>query len=131
LVTLGSPLNYINRAFPKSVQRARELADALRAAQVRWINLWRRSDPIGKFLDIGDIEAVQYCVGPGGHPDYWSGGVVWNAVAFEALGIGARSPKQILGAAEVCVLERRLGLLVFACIVVLALCGVGLWVLSS
>jgi hypothetical protein len=127
LVTLGSPLNYINRVFPKSVQRVREFADVLRAAHVRWINLWRRSDPIGKVLDIGDFETVQYCVGPGGHLDYWSGGVVWKAVAFEALGIGARSPNQIIGAAEACVLERRLGLLVFACIAVLALCGVGLW----
>ena len=108
LVTLGSPLNYMNRVFPKSVQRVGELADALRAAHVRWINLWRRSDPIGKFLDIGDIETVQYCVGPGGHPDYWSGGVVWKAVAFEALGIGARSRNQIIGAADACVLERRL-----------------------
>ena len=129
LVTLGSPLNYINRVFPKSVQRVGELADALRAAHVRWINLWRRSDPIGKFLDIGDIETVQYCVGPGGHPDYWSGGVVWKAVAFEALGIGARSRNQIIGAADACVLERRLGSLVFASVVVLALCGVGLWIL--
>jgi hypothetical protein len=111
------------------VQRVRELADALRAAHVRWINLWRRSDPIGKFLEIGDIETVQYCVGPGGHPDYWSGGVVWKAVAFEALGIGARSPKQIIGAAEACVLECRLGLLVFASVVVIVSVGVGLWVL--
>jgi hypothetical protein len=127
LVTLGSPLNYIGRVFPKSVPPTRKLADAICAANVRWINLWRRSDPIGKFLDIGDIETVQYCVGPGGHLDYWSGGVVWKAVAFEALGIGARSPNQIIGAAEACVLERRLGVLVFASVVVLALCGVGLW----
>jgi hypothetical protein len=37
----SQPLNYINRVFPKSVQPVRELADTLRAAHVRWINLWR------------------------------------------------------------------------------------------
>jgi hypothetical protein len=52
---------------------------------------------------------------------------VWKAVAFEALGIGARSPNQIIGAGDACALERRLGLLVFASVVVLALCGFGLW----
>jgi hypothetical protein len=44
--------------------------------------------------------------------------------------IGARSPEQIIGAAEACVLERRLGLLVFASVVVIASCRVGLWLLS-
>jgi pimeloyl-ACP methyl ester carboxylesterase len=83
LVTLGSPLNYISRAFPKSVPPARKLADAICAAGVRWINLWRLSDPIGKFLDIGRSGTVQDCVDKGGHMDYWSraGGRVpsaWN-----------------------------------------------------
>jgi hypothetical protein len=127
---MGSPLNYISRAFPKSVPPVRQLADAICAAGVRWINLWRRSDPIGKFLDIGDRGTIQYCVEKGGHLGYWSGAAVWRAVAFRALGIGDGSSAKAIGGTNACVFERRLGLLVFCSIVVLSGCGVGLWLLS-
>lgn len=131
LVTLGSPLNYIGRAFPKSVPQVRELAATIcGSARVRWINLWLSRDLIGKFLDIGDINSVQYCVGKGRHTDYWSGGEVWEAVAFEALAVGERSVRDSSGNAEACVFERSLGLLVFASILWIGLCGVGIWLLS-
>jgi hypothetical protein len=129
LVTLGSPLNYISRAFPKSVPPARKLADAICAAGVRWINLWRLSDPIGKFLDIGESGTVQDCVDKGGHMDYWSRAAVWQAVAFRALGIGEGSPEAAISGAKACVLERSLGLLVFCSIILLWACGIGLWLL--
>jgi alpha/beta hydrolase fold len=131
LVTLGSPLNYIGRAFPKSVPQVRELGAAIRgSACMRWINLSLASDLIGKSLDIGNMNTVQYCVGKGGHTKYWSSREVWEAVAFEALGIGERSVRERSGPAEACVFERSLGLLVFASIIVIGSCGVGLWLLS-
>jgi hypothetical protein len=127
LVTLGSPLNYISRAFPKSVPPARKLADAICAAGVRWLNLWRLSDPIGKFLDIGRSGTVQDCVYKGGHMDYWSRAAVWQAVAFRLLGIGEGSSE--MSGPKACVVERSLGLLVFCSIILLCACGVGLWLL--
>jgi hypothetical protein len=127
LVTFGSPLNYISRAFPKSVPPAHKLADAICAAGVRWINLWRLSDPIGKFLDIRRSGTVQDCVDKGGHMDYWSRAAVWQAVAFRALGIGEGSSE--ISGPRACVVERSLGLLVFCSIILLCACGVGLWLL--
>jgi len=130
LVTLGSPLNYIGRAFWRVIPSARELADTICAANVRWVNLWRRSDPIGKRLDIGESGTVQYCLGKGGHMDYWSGPGVWRAVAFEALGIGGASSQETSDRRSACIFERSLGLLVFVAIVAIASCGVGLWLIS-
>jgi hypothetical protein len=129
LATLGSPLNYIGRVFPKSVPRARELAEVICAGGVRWINLWRRGDPIGRFLDIGKSGTVQYCVEKGGHMGYWSGGAVWQAVAFNALGLGDGSSEKGLAGINACLLESYLGSLVFCSIVVLIVSGVGLWLL--
>jgi len=131
LVTLGSPLNYLSRLFPSSVHGSRELSDTL-AGRARWINLWRRNDPIGKALDIGTKEAVQYCVGKGGHANYWCDGAVWRAVAQEALpsdtehGLIER-PDTGVGS---CVLERRLGLLLLSTIAALALFGVIIWIFT-
>ena len=131
LVTLGSPLNYIGRAFPKCVPQVSELASLIcGSACVRWINLWLSRDLIGKSLDIWNINTMQYCVEKGGHTDYWTGGKVWDAVAFEALGIGKRLERESSGTAEACVFERSLGLLVFASIAAIGSCGVGLWLIS-
>jgi hypothetical protein len=129
LVTLGSPLNYISRVFPKSVPPARKLADTICSAGVRWINLWRLNDPIGKFLDIGESGTVQDCVDKGGHMDYWSKAAVWQAVAFRALEIGEGSSERAISGAKACVLERSLRPLVFCSIILLCGCGVALWLL--
>lgn len=129
LVTLGSPLNYLNRAFPESVQGSRGLSQAI-CARVRWINLWRRYDLVGKALNIETTGTLQYCVGSGGHPNYWSDGAVWRAVAREALGVSDGTERQVLSTRGTCLFERWLGPLVFAAITVIALCGAGLWVIT-
>ena len=130
LVTLGSPLNYLSRAFPELVKGARELSKVI-GMGVRWINLWRRHDFVGKALSIEANGAVQYCVGKGGHAGYWSDGAVWRAVAREALGqkVGggeAQSPSPL----ESCIVERWLAVLVFALITFLALCGAVIWLVA-
>ncbi len=129
LVTLGSPLNYICRAFPKSVPPARTLADVISAADVRWINLWCSNDQIGKQLDIGNRGTFQNCVAKGGHMGYWSKKEVWLEVAFRALGIGAGPSEKPIGGNSSSIFERHLGLLVFGSIVALSASGVGLWLL--
>jgi hypothetical protein len=124
LVTLGSPLNYLCRAFRKSVPSARFLS---RSVTFRWVNLWRHRDPIGKSLELDCSDTVQYCVGSGGHANYWSDGRVWRAVAHEALQ-GNRVPvSESSCAGEQCVFERHLGALVCAAIVSLLACGLTLW----
>jgi hypothetical protein len=126
LVTLGSPLNYLKRAFPEAVTDVRALSQSL-CPQIRWINLWRRGDVIGKTLDIDGNSTVQYCVGRGGHANYWSDGEVWRAVARETLGVNSVAPVRSSGAGEFCLFERRLGVLVFTAITLLAFFGAGLW----
>ncbi len=129
LVTLGSPLNYLNRLFPESVGKARALSEAI-CASVRWINLWRRHDIVGKELNIEATGMVQYCVGSGGHANYWSDGNVWRAVAREALGLSDGADRRILSTRGACLFERCLGPLVFSAITVMALCSAGFWVIS-
>jgi hypothetical protein len=129
LVTLGSPLNYLNRAFPESVHGARGLSQTI-CGNVRWINLWRRGDIVGKALNIEVASMLQYCVGKGGHPNYWKDGAVWKAVAREALGMSDGTERQTRNTQDACLLERYLGLLVFAAITVIALYGAGLWVIA-
>jgi hypothetical protein len=128
LVTLGSPLNYLWRAFPKDIKSARDLSTEAYPT-LRWINLWRRSDRIGKQLDIESAYSIQYCVGKGGHSDYWSDGAVWKAVALEAFNaeknqyprIGSSTPARTF-------LEAHMVTLLWVAIVSFSLVGImGLW----
>jgi hypothetical protein len=86
LITLGSPLNYLHRVFP-NVKSPRDLSTAIRS-RARWVNLWGISDQVGRELDTEPDALVQYCIGNGGHIDYWDDGNVWRAIAYEALKIG-------------------------------------------
>jgi hypothetical protein len=52
-------------------------------------------DRVGNELDIDSAKAIQYCVGPGEHTNYWSDGAVWNAIAFEAFNIGGNRRTEI------------------------------------
>jgi hypothetical protein len=124
LVTLGSPLNYLHRAFPSSVQTPMLLSEEI-CERVRWVNLWRRRDPVGKKLNIGK-SAAQYCVGNGGHPNYWSDSKVWQAVACEGLGTDT-AERVDCGDQGFCVFERRLGTLVSVAVLMLIAFGCSLW----
>jgi lipase (class 3) len=127
LVTMGSSLNYLSRAFPSSVQAAPQLSETM-CERVRWINFWRRRDPVGKKLNIGG-SAVQYSVGSGGHPNYWSDSRVWKAVACE--GLGAQVDECVdSGHPEFCIFERQLGTLVAAAVLMLMAFGAALWAIA-
>jgi hypothetical protein len=128
LVTLGSPLNYLSRAFPDSVQSARQLSSVI-CPRIPWVNVWRDRDVIGKALEIGDENTVQYCAAKGGHADYWSDGAIWKAVAREALthdDVKGQSSR----AREACIFERHLGTLVFTATTLLYFLGAGLWIVT-
>jgi hypothetical protein len=128
LVTMGSPLNYVGCVFPQAAQTARQLANTLGTAGVRWLNLWRSWDVIGKGLELGGNGAVQYCLGWGRHPNYWADGRVWRAVAHEAFAGGEAAVREP-GATPVprSLVERSLGVLVVLAIAVLAVCGAEIW----
>ncbi|WP_353067596.1 hypothetical protein RBB77_08380 [Tunturibacter psychrotolerans] len=130
LVTLGSPLNYLCRVFPKIIKSPREISLAIHP-NVRWVNLWRDADLIGKHLDLEPRATVQFCVGKGGHSNYWSDGVVWRAVAFESLGLGTYKKPLAPGTRpERSVVEAWLGTLLFAAISLLSIIGMlGFWYL--
>ena len=128
LVTLGSPLNYLHRLFPACVQSARALADVL-CPRVSWINLWRTRDPIGKSFDAGDHNFVQYCVGAGGHANYWSDGVAWRAVAREALGVtnGDSTRASEYG---ICMMERSLAGAIVVVVCIIVAFGTAIWAVT-
>jgi hypothetical protein len=133
LVTLGSPLNYLNRVLPESFRGVPELSRAI-CGYVRWVNLWRRSDYVGKQLDIEANCAVQGCVGSGRHPNYWTDGNVWRAVArhtFTELPPDDGLERSDARAIESSVLERRLGMLVLLAIGALALSTIALSVVLN
>jgi hypothetical protein len=129
LVTMGSPLNYLSQAFPSSVQTVERLSQTI-CERVRWVNFWRRRDPIGKKLNIGDRRVVQRCVGKGGHPDYWSDRKVWRAVAREGLGVAVGEREDDSDGTEYCIFERGLGTLVAVAILALIAFGAGLWAIA-
>ena len=87
LLTLGSPLNYLYQVFPGAAKSPRELSATI-CPKARWVNLWRKSDQVGRELDTEPEALVQYCIGNGAHMDYWDDGNVWKAIAYEALKIG-------------------------------------------
>ncbi|MCU1305008.1 MAG: hypothetical protein JWQ87_5292 [Candidatus Sulfotelmatobacter sp.] len=130
LVTLGSPLNYLSRVFSSSVPSAEWLSKVI-CGRVRWINLWRSHDLIGKGLQIGKSNTVQYCVSKGGHANYWRDGIVWKQVAQDALQMGNEPESTLEHVVEKCVFERRLNVLVSAAILTLGLSGAMLWYLES
>jgi hypothetical protein len=129
LVTMGSPLNYLSRVFPSSVQTAERLSQTI-CERMRWINFWRRRDLIGKKLNIAHTKIIQRCVGTGGHPDYWSDRKVWRAVAREGLGAPIAQEEEGSGGSEFCIFERGLGTLVGLAILGLIALGAGLWAIA-
>jgi hypothetical protein len=127
LITLGSPLNYLYRVFP-NVSSPRELSAAI-CSKARWINLWRRSDGIGRELDVEPGVLAQYCIGEGGHEDYWGDGAVWKAVVYESLKIGDFSGKvSPPGDPARCDMEVHLGLKAAQAIVLILLIGIVVWI---
>jgi hypothetical protein len=127
LITLGSPLNYLYRVFP-NVLSPRELSAAI-CSKAPWINLWRRSDGIGRELDVESGVLVQYCIGEGGHEDYWADGAVWKAVVYESLKIGDFSGKvSPPGDTVRCDMEVHLGLRAAQAIVLILLIGIVVWI---
>ena len=84
LVTMGSPLEFMSRVFPKVVRSPRGLArDFTSNGNISfWLNLWRDSDPVGRALRAGDVSLFrEFSLGAGGHSDYWSDQRVWDAIA--------------------------------------------------
>src|SRR5690242_6207690 len=75
LVTMGSPLVLMSRVFPRHIQSPKRLLQAYRAAGLllKWVNLWRTKDMIGRSL-IPDSEEcfTEASLGIGGHGNYWS-----------------------------------------------------------
>jgi hypothetical protein len=127
LITLGSPLNYLYRVFPNMGGTPRELSAAV-CSRGRWVNLWRRSDWIGKELDVEPGVLVQYCIGEGYHPDYWKDGAVWKAVVCESLRIGDfKGTLSPAGDPARCLVEVYFVWIVALGIVLLLLLGIGVW----
>jgi Lipase (class 3) len=87
IVTMGSPLNYLWRMFPRVAHSPERLQQAVLQMGVSdWLHLWRSGDPIGNALDLEAPGFRQTCVGPGGHQNYWGDSAVWHAVADFLLG---------------------------------------------
>lgn len=82
VVTMGSPLAYFWRLFPRVAVRPAVLFREIQAAGVsRWLHVWRSEDKIGLALDMETLGFQQTCAGPGGHSEYWIDGAVWQTIA--------------------------------------------------
>jgi hypothetical protein len=131
LVTLGSPLNYLWRLFPREVQSPAQLSEAISKGG-RWVNLWRRWDFVGKAMETKPEQCIQYRVGEGGgHTGYFADAATWRAVVWEALRFekskeptdpGDDSPAK-------CFLETRLWTLVLIAVPALLAFGIALWII--
>jgi hypothetical protein len=83
LLTMGSPLRIMSRAFPDHVESPQTLAARFAAARIPelWINLWREQDNIGKALGAGGESFVERSLGLGPHSNYWGDERVWLAMS--------------------------------------------------
>ncbi len=83
LVTMGSPLLFLSKVFPKVLQTPEDLARSYqRSGSVSsWINLWRDGDRVGRALDVRAELFTEGSLGPGGHADYWQDKSTWHAIA--------------------------------------------------
>ena len=88
LVTMGSPLSFMSKVFPKTVQSPESLARgfALNKNVFSWLNLWRDRDPVGRALGVTRSLFNERSLGPGGHANYWSDARTWNAIAASLTG---------------------------------------------
>jgi hypothetical protein len=83
LLTMGSPLAVLSRAFPGNVETPQKLAAAFDASGsvLGWVNLWREQDIIGKVLRAGGGHFVERSLGVGPHSNYWGDERVWMSVS--------------------------------------------------
>jgi hypothetical protein len=83
LVTLGSPLNSLSRAFPAQVSPPDVVASHLANAHnvTFWVNAWRDCDFIGRELDLGVKDGfAERSLGDGPHWNMWGDPRLWRLV---------------------------------------------------
>jgi len=81
LVTMGSPLDYLHRIFPRAVESPHSFCvRAEKNGMKSWLNVWRNSDRVGKALTVESNLFVQTDAGKGGHANYWKDKKVWKVV---------------------------------------------------
>lgn len=83
LVTCGSPLNMMARAFPPIVPSSEKIASQIFAqSRIRqWVNVYRDADYIGRSLRINRVPGFyEASIGDGGHTGYFSDVSFWTAV---------------------------------------------------
>jgi hypothetical protein len=83
LLTMGSPLKVLSRAFPAHVETPQKIAATFNASGsvLGWVNLWREQDIIGKALHAGGDHFVEESLGVGPHSNYWGDERVWISVS--------------------------------------------------
>lgn len=83
LLTMGSPLNVMSKAFPSQIQSPAQLAAAFVTSGVliNWINLWREQDIVGRALAFQSECFAEESLGTGLHSNYWGDERVWISVA--------------------------------------------------
>ncbi len=82
LITMGSPLAMMSDVFPSVVQTPDQLHGAVveQGDLAFWLNLWRDGDVVGRALNIGKKPFSEYSIVAGGHSNYWSDKLVWDAI---------------------------------------------------